>query len=247
LGLNVLIELPDEIYAGTTIPIRVVVSNRKRFMPSFLIKMKVGDSETIFPIVDKTGLASGLATISFPARGRHAIRDIYISSAFPFNFFVRFRRLDTEMEIIVFPALKKCSIASLFGRDEKSRGEITLDRSGFEADMLSIREYRYGDPQKYIHWKASARTGKLKTKELSSLAERPVVLDLDKIAMTDLEEKISCVTYTIVNSFRLNVPVGLKIGEKLFNSAPMNPSGTKMQEYGKIAMLKALALYGRKP
>jgi uncharacterized protein (DUF58 family) len=245
MKLHVEISAPDEIYAGTAIPVKVVLTNSKRFMPSFLIKVKLGDSETLFlPVIAKEGKAAGLATMAFPRRGRHRIDDVYLSSVFPFNFFIRFRRIGLDLDVIVFPAVKKCSIGDLFGREKRSKGDKTLDKTGFEAEMLSIRNYQYGDPQKYIHWKASARTGELKTKELSTLAHRPLLLELEKIAIADLEEKISCVTYIIMKSFRLNIPVGLKIGTGVFSPVQRISTETGKAGAQKAAMLKELALYG---
>jgi uncharacterized protein (DUF58 family) len=110
--------------------------------------------------------------------------------------------------------------------------------------MLSIREYRYGDPKKYIHWKASARTGELKTKELSSLSHRPLIIDFENLPAADIEERISCVAYHIVRSFRLSIPVGLRISGKVYS-----PHGDRIKAgepgAGKLTMLKELALYGK--
>ncbi len=242
-GLRVGIEAPDEIYAGTVMPLKVVIFNDKNFMPSFLIRVRIGDSEILFPVVDSGSSRSGLVSISFPQRGRHAIDDIHVSSVFPFNFFTRFRRIDAGIHVVVFPAARKCSLQSLFTAEKRSKGDRTLDRTGFEAEILSIRNYRYGDPQKYIHWKASARTGKLKTKELSSLSHRPLIIDFDMVAVGDIEERISCVTYVILKSYRLNMPVGLKIGGKTFRHDDSRPDPGR-DGHGKIAMLRELALYG---
>ncbi|HTZ17429.1 MAG TPA: DUF58 domain-containing protein [Dissulfurispiraceae bacterium] len=241
MRLRVRIEPPDEIYAGTVMPLKVVIINDKRFMPSFLIRVMAGDSKILFPVVDKSSRESALISISFPRRGRYTIDDIYVSSVFPFNFFVRFRRIDSVLETVVFPAARKCSLQSLYAADRKAKGDRTLDRTGFESEILSIRNYQYGDPQKYIHWKATARTGHLKTKELSSLAHRPLIIDFDKVAVSDLEEKISCITYAIIRSFRLNTPVGLKIAGKVFSHASNSQDAGGL---GKLAMLRELALYG---
>ena len=245
MRLRVEIEVPDEIYAGTVLPVKVILSNDKRFMPSFLIRVKVDDSETLFPVIDKAARIAGIAHIAFPERGRHQIDNFYISSVFPFNFFTRFRRLDTDVDVIVFPAPKKCSLQSLFAGEKSSRGDRTFDRSGFEAEILSIRNYRYGDPQKYIHWKASARTGELKTKELSSLSHRPLIIDFDEVVIGDLEERISCITYVIIRSYRLNIPVGIKISGKVFKPFAENSTNFGKAGLGKIVMLTELALYGK--
>ncbi len=244
MRLRVEIATPGEIYAGTAIPVKVILENEKRFMPSFLIKVKIGDNDALFPVIDKKGKSASLATVAFPHRGRHRINDVYISSVFPFNFFIRCRHVGLCHDFIVFPAPQKCSIGSLIGREKRYKGDRILDKSGFEAEMLSIRKYQYGDPQKYIHWKASARTGELKTKELSSPAHRPLILELDKIAIADLEEKLSCVTYIIMKSFHLNIPVGLKIGSSVFSPDARMPAEAGKAGTGKAAMLRKLALYG---
>jgi len=245
MRLRVDIELPDEIYAGTVMPVKVILSNDKHFMPSFLIKVKVDNSETLFPVIDKAARAAGIANIAFPQRGRHQIDSFYISSVFPFNFFTRFTRLDTAVNVIVFPATRKCSLQSLFAGEKSSRGDRALDRSGFEAEILQIRNYRYGDPQKYIHWKASARTGELKTKELSSLSHHPLIIDFDEVAIGDLEERISCITYAIIRSCRLHIPVGIKISGKVLKPFAENATDFSGSGSGKVAMLTELALYGK--
>jgi uncharacterized protein (DUF58 family) len=245
MRLRITVEVPDEIFAETVMPVKVVLSNEKRFVPSFLIRVKVDNSETLFPLINKAARASGIAHIAFPERGRHQIDTIYISSVFPFNFFIRFRRLDAIVDVIVFPVAMKCSLQSLFAGENRSRGDRTFDKSGFEAEILSIRNYRYGDPQKYIHWKASARTGKLKTKELSSLSQRPLIIDFDKVVIGDLERRISCITYVIIKSYRLNIPVGIKISGKVFKPFAENSIDTGEARLGKIAMLRELALYGK--
>jgi uncharacterized protein (DUF58 family) len=196
-------------------------------------------------VIYRTATVTGMANIAFPERGRHHIDTIYISSVFPFNFFTRFRRLEAAVDVIVFPVAMKCSLQSLFAGEKRPRGDKTLDRSGFEAEILSIRNYRYGDPQKYIHWKASARTGELKTKELSSLSHRPLIIDFDGVVAGDLEQKISRITYVIIKSYRLNIPVGIKISGKVFRPFAENSTDIGEARLGKIAMLRELALYGK--
>jgi uncharacterized protein (DUF58 family) len=93
-----------------------------------------------------------------------------------------------------------------------------------------------GDPLKYIHWKATAKTGKLKTKELSSLAHRPVIIDFEKVSITNIEERISSVAYAIVQFCKNNIPIGLKINGNLY-LPDVSPAH-------KINLLRELALYG---
>ncbi|MCL4457010.1 MAG: DUF58 domain-containing protein [Nitrospirae bacterium] len=241
-------EIPQEIFANKEFPLKISLKNLKGFFPIFLMRVKIrGQSlsekgtvplfrETLFPFVDKKSYSSGYMDISFKKRGRHVIKEIYICSVFPFNFFVRCRRLGASFDFIVFPEPKKSALLNILERQRLSKGEIQIDKTGYESEMLSIREYILGDPFKYINWKATAKTGGLKTKELSSLAYQPIVIDFEKIDIKNIEEKISCITYMILQLLRKNIPVGIKIGGRFYKPDISNAH--------KISILNELALYG---
>jgi uncharacterized protein (DUF58 family) len=233
--VSVEVEFPEEIFARRDVPVGVVVTNLRRKMPIFLLRVRVGDSTVSFPYLDGGQRETRYLTTNFQRRGRHEISGITVSSVFPFNFFIRFRYLSRQFSCIVFPELKKEELLGGNHRERKVRGERTSDKIGHESDIISIREYAYGDPLKYINWKATAKTGKLKTKELSAPSSRPVVIDFDRVLIRDLEERISVVAYTIHRLIRRNVPVGLRIAEKRYD-----PGLSKMH---KVGMLRELALY----
>ena len=225
-----------ETYTNREFPLKVRLVNRHRFLPSFLIRIRLGTTETLFPYVARGASEAKYIKIVAGRRGKHFINDVTISSAFPFNYFVRFRSINTSFEYIVFPEPKKCVVGDFLEKKRNSRGEVSSNRTGYEGDLMSVRNYVYGDPMKYIHWKASAKSRELKTKELSSLSQRPVVIDFENIGIKNREERISCVTYLLLLLHRRNIPVGLRIGGLLFRP------GTSASH--KSDMLRELALYG---
>ncbi len=91
-----------------------------------------------------------------------------------------------------------------------------------------------GDPIKYINWKATAKTGELKQKSFHR-SFSSVVIDFTT-DIDDREKRISCVAYTIVQSIKKNVPIGLKLNNTFFSPAV---SGNH-----KTTLLTELALYG---
>jgi uncharacterized protein (DUF58 family) len=239
--IDVRIELPEEIYADTSIPVRVIIRNNRRFLPVFLMRVHVAGSEILFPFVEVKTEGARYLSLPFRERGRSELRNIYVSSVFPFNFFIRFRTMPGVFEAIVFPRAKKCDLPGSFEKERRSRGEQASDKTGYEADIISLRDYIEGDPLKYIHWKATAKTGRLKTKELSSLSHQPVVIDFDALPLKDLEEKISCVTYILLKLLKRNIPVGLRIGGTLYK--PFSKPHQERTKTLKFAMLTKLALY----
>jgi len=233
--LDLTIDFPQEIYAGSRVPVKVTMRNRRRFLPAFLIGLHADRISALVPFTPVRGTSSVYTGVTFHERGLHTIEDPRVYSVFPFNFFTRFKRLSRTYTITVLPRLKACDLASLYRKEGRSRGERTSDRIGYDSDIVSIREYVRGDPIKYIHWKATARTGRLKTKEHSSLSYRPVVIEFDRVLIRDIEERISCVAYTIVQLLRNNVPVGLKIDGRLYP-----PDVTAVH---RLNMLRELAVY----
>lgn len=229
------IDFPQEVYAGSQIPVKITLENRRRHLPAFLISLDAGRISALLPFTPGKGMSSAFTNITFSERGLHTIENPRASSVFPFNFFTRSRTFPAQYTIVVLPRLRACDLASLYRSELRSRGENISDAIGYEADVISIREYVRGDPVKYIHWKATAKTGKLKTKELSSLSYRPVVIEFENVMVRDVEEKISCVAYAIVQLLKNNVPVGLKISGQFY------PPDTTLVH--KLNMLKELALY----
>ncbi len=242
-GIEIDVSLPDEIYARSDFPLKITLVNNRGFLPAFLIRVRLSGREVLFPFVDAKARDHKYVSFSMDERGLATLGDISVCSVFPFNFFVRCRKTDKVFETVVFPLMKKCSLPDLIGRDSRSRGEKSTGRTGYEAEIISTRDYIKGDPLKYIHWKASAKTGRLKTKELSSLSAPPVIIDFDSLLIRNLEERISCVTYIIVKLFRQNVPLGLRIGGALLT----HQGGARNEQgrAGKAIMLRALALYGK--
>jgi uncharacterized protein (DUF58 family) len=117
------------------------------------------------------------------------------------------------------------------------RGEHPQERPGFDGDILSIRDYLTGDSVRYINWKASARSGALKTNVLSSGLTEPLIIEFEKVLIADLELKLSCLTFLISSQHRKNRAIGLKLGGRYFP-----PSTTKEH---KLRLLRELAVYGQ--
>ncbi len=230
------IELPAEIYANKPFPLKVSLKNRKRFFPGFLLRVSIEGREILFPFIDGKAGAVKYITLSFNERGQKELANIYICSVFPFYFFTRCRAVKKNIKAIVFPEPIRCDLLSYSEDQAKMRGEKTSDRIGYDADIVSIRDYIQGDPLKYINWKASAKTGKFKTKELSSTADQPIILDFDRVDIKNTEKKISCIAYILLQLYKKNIPVGLRINNRLYK--PDNSGAHK------ISIFIELALYG---
>jgi len=234
--LEVDYELPGEMYAQKPFPVRITLRNPKKRMPAFLIWVVIQGQEVLFPFVDCGAEATAYLNLSFEHRGRYHLKGGYIYSVFPFSFITRFRTIRQMVEGVVFPEPKKCDIKTIYEIAQQHFGDHTLNRAGDSGDMMSVRGYQFGDPLRHINWKASAKTGDLKTKELSTIAFQPVTIHFEALNIPNIEERISNVTYIILQYVRKGVPIGLRIHDRLY---PPNIDNSH-----KISMLTELALHG---
>ena len=236
-GIRVVVEYPAEMFAGSSSPVVARIHNTRRFLPAFLIRISFSNQETLFPFIAAGATASHCFSLSFPTRGRHKVSNVRISSVFPFNFFTRYKTLYTHTEVLVYPRPEKYRLEQPLTRRIRARGESPSNFAGYDSDLLSIRNYVTGDPPKYISWKSTAKTGRLKTKELSSIQHDNVIIDFDRMDKGNLEYAISGVTYAVLALLRSRTPVGLTMdGDTM---------GPDLSGAHKERMLTKLALYGQ--
>ena len=228
--------IPDEIYAGNQFPLLLYLHNDRKRYPAFLLNIFSDDKKIFFPFIPPRGALSAIVSWRYDKRGVQQLPEAYLASPYPFHFFIRYKYINDATQVIVFPQPRPGE----FWKEAKTRGKVqgedyTLSK-GSEGEIISVRDYQSGDPYRSIHWKASARTGKLKTKDLGMPAVEPLMLDYDLLPGRNMEIKLSHLSYMIKRSLKDMRPVGLKLGGMIHN-----PGQTREQ---KLQLLKALALYG---
>ena len=120
-----------------------------------------------------------LYQVTFLMRGYYQIGPTLLESGDLFGLHRRFRVVTEPVFVLVYPR-----VVPLTGYDISSRrpiGEIRLTHRLFEdpTRISGVRAYQQGDPLNRIHWRATARTGELHSKqyEPSSLAGATFLLD----------------------------------------------------------------------
>ncbi len=106
------------------------------------------------------------------------MREVKSSSRYPFGFFVKDRNYRVEAECICYPEIlpqEQINIAALDIRGSNLRFE-----RGFGQDLYMIRDYVPSDSARNVHWKASAKTGMLKTREYAAEESRRIVFAFDR-------------------------------------------------------------------
>jgi uncharacterized protein (DUF58 family) len=199
-GLKLLLRIPQHCFAGDTFAISIRLQNQKVLFPSlalivdnvpgadlrlkrFFLSCIRGQSETVYA-----------SQALLPSRGRYRIQRLKILSRYPFGFFLKGREYPVDAECICFPEILPADQLHLSAIDILG-SEQRFER-GFGNDLYMIRDYLPSDSARHVHWKASAKTAALKTREFAAEDSRRVTLYLDRFArMGDREPFEKLVSY----------------------------------------------------
>jgi uncharacterized protein (DUF58 family) len=159
---------PPRVFAGEPFLMEVVIHNAKRNRASFSIEVE--------DLVDTTPLDKRCYFLKIPPgksqrtsyrhtyvrRGLYTLDGYRVATKFPFALFRKSRDVDAPLDVLVYPA--RVAVPRPPPRTT-SRGEANADRLGRRGEFFGLRERRSGDDHRDIHWRSSARTGRLLVRE----------------------------------------------------------------------------------
>ena len=175
--LRVHVSAPEEIFAGSPTRLSVKVENLGRLLGRWLLAVSA-DPEDIEPRVEKhhrrlrplliPHLSAGSSfqgrlNLILPRRGRHQLHRLRISSLFPIGFFHKSVQHPENLSLLVFPEIFPPGRG--WPTQTSRSGDDVSRRSGWGHDLFGLRRFRHGDDPRSIHWKQTARTGRLIFKE----------------------------------------------------------------------------------
>jgi uncharacterized protein (DUF58 family) len=113
---------------------------------------------------------------TFGKRGLYTLSGYRLATKFPFALFRKSRDVDKPLEVLVYPA--RVVVPRPASRAQV-RGDTTAERIGRRGDFFGLRERRIGDDRRDVHWKSSARTGRLLVREYEDETARRIVIGVD--------------------------------------------------------------------
>lgn len=190
-GLKATRMLPDEIYAKTPFNVRIMLSTRKKRIPSFALSI------SLYYPHKKIGTAAAFVTRLLPGnsavcsveetvekRGPWAVDGVAVSTAFPFGLFRKTIYLPLKETRVVYPHVAPTGY-ELPEQVAPDRGDFSLHKRGISPEIRNIREYQPQDEARIIHWKGSARTSVLMAKEFEVERKDAVCIVFDNLAGSD--------------------------------------------------------------
>ncbi len=171
---------------GEELPVTLSLQNRW-WLPRFLVSVSYpvtvagveSENRSIFFWTWPRRTGNADEPLKLERRGQHSLGDALIEITGPCGMFRRRRRVSMKHGVLVYPSWKPMSrlglLESLSGEQEGRR----KSRTGMDAS--GTRAYVAGDPYRSIHWRNSARSGKLAVREFDSWNDHAVAFAIDTV------------------------------------------------------------------
>jgi uncharacterized protein (DUF58 family) len=174
---------PDRVGVGARVVGRVRVRNaaRARLLP-LRVELPVGKGVARFdlPSLGVEEEHEELFTIPTRRRGVIPVGPVTSVRGDALGLYRREVAWNEPHELIVHPALTRLeTLGSGFLRDLE--GQVTNHLSSSDVAFHTLRDYVPGDDRRFVHWRTSARTGKLMVRQFvdTRRSHAAIVVDLD--------------------------------------------------------------------
>ncbi len=191
-GIDVELAIEEPLYANLKAPVGFTIRNSKVHLSSYSLRIRLPgvDDEGIY--IQKVLPGGDLRYnkyLLFPGRGRYSVSNLSVQTSFPFIFFVVSKTMQQKeggTTFLVYPGLMDVTdeVERLLAEMRSGEG---IMKAPEEEEFHGLRDYRYGDPLRSIHWKATARTGTFMVKEYHEGMSRRMTIVLDSLRYPDRE------------------------------------------------------------
>lgn len=179
-------------------------------------------------------------------RGRYEVGPAYLRLATPLGFFWKDLKFGAVSAVKVYPAVAEIKRYALLSRRLRSRemGLRAYRVRGQGMEFARLRDYRPGDDRRLVDWKATARRGRLVTREYQVERCQNVVLMIDAGRMLTEEVdgivKIEYVLNAALLLTRVAAEYDDRVGAVVFSDRVDRVSAPRKGRAAVTAMAEAL-------
>ena len=180
-GLRIERSVPGNVTAGEPANLAFVVTARRAALPILALQVldRGADAAASARVlrIDPGQTRRRAYLRTFPRRGVARVAQVEAATVFPFGLFRKSRWLDVASDIRVRPRVREVGVESLLGGSLD--GVATRMVRGEGLELLGLRDHVRGDEARRIHWKATARVGRLIVKDPAREEPPAVVVRLE--------------------------------------------------------------------
>lgn len=175
--------LPEQVRAGDDVAVTLTVSNRgSATVPA----LRLEDHHPAFAArailveaLPPGGRAVFEQVLSARRRGVYEQGRVTLTTGWPFGIVRSRRELVVPGALVVVPRWVQLGSFPIL-EPSSSPAEVLHERARTRAgeEYFGVREYRPGDPQRFVHWRSTARAGRLVVREFEEQVAAPLGLVL---------------------------------------------------------------------
>lgn len=185
-GLRLRREPCGDAACGQTVSMPVTVTNRlaRRRQPVVLVERVPFAAEPCLRTVIAPLQAGEQRLVERRVlalrRGEYALSRIVLRGGDPAGLFCRERRVELPTSLLVYPGTEPVPDLMLHQSEALSAvAGSPVSAAGMSQDFYGVREYHPGDGLRYIHWRSTARSGRLMVREFERNAVVSVAVLVD--------------------------------------------------------------------
>jgi uncharacterized protein (DUF58 family) len=176
-----------ELYGGQPVTLELTFQNLSHLPALMLRSLEVcalapppdRDQILYVPAIAGRGAARVVIATSCARRGWFLFEPLLVETHAPFGFSRASRRLAASgpQGLLVFPEYRQLEQLEFF--DRRPAVETSAARAGAAGEFIGVRDYRPGDPRRNVHWRSTARAGRLIVKEFADETQPALTIALD--------------------------------------------------------------------
>jgi uncharacterized protein (DUF58 family) len=185
---------PPRIFASEPFLMEVVIKNGKPKRASYSIEVEDLQGKTpidkrcYFLKIPEGKSQRTSYRHTFMRRGLYTLTGYRLATKFPFALFRKSRDVEAPLPILVYPA--RVAVPRPPPR-ALTKGDAIAERLGRRGEFFGLRELRAGDDRRDVHWKSSARSGRLLVREYEDELARRVAIAVDNALPQDVREAVT--------------------------------------------------------
>ncbi len=184
-GISLAVSIDHPVFAGEQTSVFFTIINSRKLIPAYSVRVTASEAAApvYCPFIAPRGFVKKEMKMTFGKRGLYSYGDFFIQSGFPFILFEKSVAVKVSGDVLVYPALMNIeqTLPDISGQEGLAIGRMT----GTGSEIHSMREFRYGDDWRDIHWKASAKASSLIIKEYALTDIRKITVIIDNLSPSD--------------------------------------------------------------
>lgn len=148
-------------------------------------------------------------------RGRYTIGPLEISVWDPLGMFKLRKKIGDTSELIVYPKPVRIRLTGLARGIAEASLSTGSDTKSSRGNFAGVRDYRKGDELRRIHWRTTARTGKLAVVEYEDSSEESIQIAVDLSKGSDFGKGLISSLDTAVGAAAYAVKENLSAGRQV--------------------------------